>query len=156
MSSPETLEALQKALESGGLAAGLKFLNARVDHRFTAVYELRDGVMTNLAIHDKQGEVLPDALKAVPLGSSFCQFALQDGVFLIDDKRSDTRLEGHPYQGVINAYLGFPLSRGAGDLIGTFCHFDFPALAIPDVEYEYLARAARLLPGYIPRPAGAD
>lgn len=42
--------------------AGLDFLNARVAHRFAGVYQLVDGVMRNIYLHDKLGEIIPEFL----------------------------------------------------------------------------------------------
>ena len=74
-----TLVALRAHLDREGLAGGLRFLNERVPHRFTDVDRLVDGTMHNLGLVDKRGEIAPEALLAVPLTSSFCQFVLRDG-----------------------------------------------------------------------------
>jgi len=70
---------LQDALKGSGRNAGLRYLNSRVDHRFTAVYKPEAGVMRNVAIVDKLAEVVPANLLAVPLEETFCQFVLRDG-----------------------------------------------------------------------------
>lgn len=98
-----TLIALRAKLDQGGLAAGLQFLNQRVPHRFTGVYLLKDGVLHNVELFDKRAEVPAEALLAVPLTSSFCQFVLRDGFMLIGDSGKDGRLNGHPYQGILNS-----------------------------------------------------
>lgn len=63
-------------------------------------------------------------LEAVPLGISFCQFVLRDGVLLTSNSAHDDRLEGHPYRGVMVAYHGVPIPSPEGGLLGTLCHFD--------------------------------
>ncbi|QJW84410.1 GAF domain-containing protein [Ramlibacter terrae] len=60
----------------------------------------------------------------------------------------DSRLEGHPYQGIVNSYVGVPLREGDA-LIGTFCHFDFPALPLPDAEFALMRDAAGLLAQHV-------
>lgn len=151
----KSMAALREALDSGGLSKGLQYLNARVEHRFTAVYRLdADYVMKNVAIFDKEGEVLPESLMAVPLGDSFCQFVLKEGEFrLTDTDTQESRLKGHTYQGVVNSYVGLPLTRAGGDLYGTFCHFDFPARSMKVDEFEYLVQATRVLPHYVRGPS---
>ncbi|QTD46602.1 guanylate cyclase [Ottowia testudinis] len=145
------LLALRAHLDQGGLPAGLKFLNDRVSHRFTGVYRLQGGTMHNAGLIDKRGEIAPDALLAVPLTSSFCQFVLRDGVFATGLSGSDDRLAGHPYQGVLNSYVGLPLTRTGDDLQGTLCHFDFEPVQVPEPEFDFLRKAALLLPRYLPR-----
>lgn len=129
--------------------AGLDFLNARVAHRFTGVYQLVDGVMRNIYLHDKQGEIIPEFLKAVPLADSFCQFVLREGYFCTANTAQDARLNGHTYQGVLGAYYGVPLLSNAGELFGTLCHFEQPNHALPDAEFAFLQKAAQVLPKYL-------
>ena len=143
------LTELRQTLDHGGVSAGLRYLNERVPHRFTAVYRLVDGTMQNVGFFDKHGEIPPDALLAVPLTSSFCQFVLRDGQFASGATGHDARLDGHPYPGVVNSYVGLPLTRGGDDLRGTLCHFDFDAIDVPDDEFEFLRKAALLLPNYL-------
>jgi len=105
--------------------------------------------MENVAIFDKSGEVLPDALLAVPLRDSFCQFAMADGSFLMNGPSVDERLVGHAYRGVVESYVGLPLSRTGGDLFGTLCHFDFPPRDIDPDEFAFLERVARMVPRFL-------
>ena len=147
-----TLLALRACLDEGGLAAGLRFLNQRVAHRFTGVYRFRGGTLYNVGLFDKLGEVPPEALMAVPLTSSFCQFVLRDGFMLIGDSGRDERLNGHPYQGIVNSYVGLPLTHSGDDLQGTLCHFDFDPIEVPQAEFEFLRKAALLLPRYLKLP----
>jgi len=151
MSHPPKLDEIRQVLEEEGLQAGLGVLNARVAHRFTAVYRLDANVLRNIAIVDKLGELVPDHLLAVPLASSFCQFVLRDGFF----KRMgnpDARLNGHPFEEAVLSYVGVPLTQDGGDLIGTFCHFDFPAISIADEEFEFMRKVAIALPRYLTKP----
>jgi len=144
----QSLSNIRATLRSTGLQAALQVLNQRVPHRFTAVYQLNGDVMRNVAIVDKAGEIVPDSLLSVPFTSSFCQFVLKDGFFKLDG-HGDARLEGHPYKGVVEAYVGVPLSREGGDLIGTFCHFDFPPTGVSDEEFAFMQQVARELPPYV-------
>jgi len=151
MTQSTQLEELRAVLRNQGLAGGLAYLNKRVLHRFTAVYQLESGTLRNVAIVDKLGEIVPDNLLAVPIESSFCQFVLRDGFF----KRagnSDPRLAGHPYEEAVQSYVGVPLSREGGDLFGTFCHFDFPALPLSDDEFAFMGQVAKELPRHLGRP----
>jgi GAF domain-containing protein len=88
-------------------------------------------------------------LESVPLGDSFCQFTLRDGRFLTASSAADTRLDGHPYQGVMESYIGLPLARADGELFGTFCHFDLAGRPVNDEEYAFLTQVAAVLPRYL-------
>lgn len=143
------LQPVQVALENSGLNAALRVLNNRVPHRFTAVYKVEDGAMRNVAIVDKQGEIVPADFLTVPLQHSFCQFVLKDGAFITANSALEEKLQGHIYRGVLNAYVGLPLDDTQGGLFGTFCHFDFPPTELPADEYEFLKQAVQLLPPYI-------
>lgn len=129
--------------------AGLNILNARVPHRYTAIYELADGHLRNLFLHDKLGEVVPEFLQTVPFEDSFCQFVLRDGVFATSDSGKDGRLAGHKYQGVMVSYHGVPLLDNRSELFGTLCHFDVLSHGLADSELSFMHRAARELPAYL-------
>ena len=144
----QSLVDFQKVLQLDG-PAGLPFLNARVPHRYTGIYQLDGGVLHNRYLFDKQGQILPEALAAVPLGDSFCQFVLRDGFFATSCSSSDPRLDGHLYQGVVNAYVGLPLRDNHAELYGTLCHFDEQALDLPGQEFEFLHQVCKLLPRYL-------
>lgn len=133
--------------------AGLDFLNARVAHRFTGVYQLVSGVLHNTYLHDKQGEIIPEFLQAVPLADSFCQFVLRDGLFCTVNTALDGRLDGHKYQGVLGSYHGVPLLNNAGELYGTLCHFDESNHPLTDAEFAFMQKAAQRLPRYLFRRA---
>jgi GAF domain-containing protein len=135
-------------IELGGIEAGLKYLNARTAYRYTAIYRFEGAMMRNIYLYDRQGEVVSDFAK-VPLGDSFCQFVMAEGGFITSDSAKDERLQGHPYQGVLNAYFGLPLSRKPGTLYGTFCHFDFKPQVIDDREIEFLQSVAPWLMDYL-------
>lgn len=131
--------------------AGLDFLNARVEHRFTCVFRLDAGTLYNVYLHDKLGTIVPEYLRAVPLGESFCQFVLREGMFCAAHTAQDARLDGHKYQGVMGAYYGVPLLDNAGDLYGTLCHLDPQGLELPQTEFALLQKAAQVLPKYLRR-----
>ena len=140
-----------RILGSEGVVAGLGFLNRRVEHRFSAIYRLEAMTLRNLYLYDREGALLPESLGVVPLGDSFCQHALHDGSFRTDDSRTDPRLDGSPFQGVVLAYHSVPLVDDAGELFGTLCHFDFVPHSLSDGEFELLQQAARVLPPYLRR-----
>jgi GAF domain-containing protein len=148
-----TFEAMAQALKTGGLDAALGVLNARIRHRYSAVYRLEGTErLINLAIVDKLGEPCPDHLLDVPYDASFCQFVVRDGQFRTSNSALDARLHGHPYQGIVNSYHSVPLVSTEGRILGTVCHFDLAAYPLDDEDFELLRLAARVFATYVPRP----
>jgi len=147
------VEEFTVTLSTQGLNAGLLWLNRRVPHRWTGIYRLDDLTMSNQNIIDKLNETDLGSLAAVPVKDSFCQFTMRDGEFVKQNTGTDddVRLQGHPYKGVVNSYVGLPLTTGGGDVYGTFCHFDLVEREISDDEFQFLQRVARILPRYLPR-----
>jgi GAF domain-containing protein len=140
----QQLAQFRLAFESGGLLGALRYLNARTSFRYTAIYRLDGQMMRNIHLYDRQGEN-PVSLSEIPLGDSFCQFVLRDDGFNTADSAGDARLLGHPYQGVINSYFGLPLSRKAGTIYGTLCHFDVEPMRLPDSEIPFLEAVSPVL-----------
>jgi GAF domain-containing protein len=140
------VDQFKAALDAGGATAALAFLNAGVPHRYSAVYRLEAGKLTNVLLHDKAGEVRPEFLAVVPFETSFCQFVIRDGAFRTSDSTTDHRLDGHPYQGVMVSYHGVPIVMD-GEVWGTMCHFDVKVLPLAEAEFELLRDAAAAVVG---------
>ena len=140
----QQLAQFRLAFDSGGLYGALRYLNARTTFRYTAIYRLDGQMMRNIFLYDRQGEN-PTSLSEVPLGDSFCQFVMRDNGFNTANSGNDARLLGHPYQGVVNSYFGLPLSRKAGTIYGTLCHFDVEPMMIPDSEIPLLEAVSPVL-----------
>lgn len=150
MPRPRDIRFFSSLLAGDGPQVALAYLNEAVAHRYTAVYRLEGGTLTNVFLHDKKGEVRPEFLAVVAFDDSFCQFVLRDGAFRTDDSAREPMLDGHPYQGVMVSYHGAPLIDAGGELLGTVCHFDVVSHPLVDPEFELLCKAARLLPAYLP------
>lgn len=146
--SPD-LQGFATLCEQYGIAGGLAALNARVPHRYTALYQLDEGILRNIELFDKAGEMRPDYLAAVPIDESFCQFVLRDGEFQTCDSVLDDRLNGHPYKGAMAAYHGVPVLAGSGELFGSLCHFDTQVQTLSDEEFSILEAAAKIISPYL-------
>jgi hypothetical protein len=138
-------DAFSAALADRGLASAIAVLNAKVPHRYTAVYRLESGVLHNHVLCDKLGEMRPANLASVPLGISFCQFVFQNGSFHTSNSALEPRLNGHPYQGVVVSYTGVPITEafGEGTIIGSLCHLDMTEQRLEPDEFALLQQAAR-------------
>jgi len=144
-----TFDEFTSRLATEGCGPALEYLNQGVPHRYTGIYRLKNGVMKNVELADKEGEIRPDFLAEVPFEESFCQFVLRDGFFRMSDSGTDNRVDGHKYQGVLLAYSGVPIEDGKGDLWGTLCHFDASAIDLSDADFQLLKQAAKALPPYV-------
>ena len=140
----QQLAQFRLAFDDGGLHGALGFLNARTTYRYTAIYRLDGQMMRNISLYDREGEN-PTSLAEVPLGDSFCQFVIRDNGFNTANSADDARLLGNPYQGVLNSYFGLPLSRKAGTIYGTFCHFDAQPMEMADSEIALVEAVSTVL-----------
>ena len=145
----EALSDLAMILRTDGVSAALAFLNQRVAHRFTAIYQLEAMTVRNVHLYDRQGQLLPEALGVVPLQDSFCQHVLREGRFGTSNSASDHRLDGSPFQGSVMAYHGVPLLDASGQLFGSLCHFDYESQPLSDSEFAFLQQAAAVLSGFV-------
>lgn len=143
-----TYDLMTEALRRDGLVAALKVLNDRVAHRYSAVYRMApDDHLVIVAFVDKHCEPCPSFLLSVHQDVSFCQFAMKrEGGFRTSNSAEDRRLDGHPYQGLVNSYHAAPFMSTDGRVKGTICHFDKAALPLPDEDFELLRLAARVFP----------
>lgn len=66
------LPELQAALRDHGVVAGLRWLNGRVAHRCTAIYQLKASTIRLQYLFDRQGQTLPKSMAVVPLTDSYC------------------------------------------------------------------------------------
>lgn len=147
------LASLKHLAEENGVTAALGFLNARVPHRLTGIYVLRESLLYSAFVFDKQQLLTPDQMAVVPLLDSFCQFAMKDGHFLVDDSSREPRLDGNPNQGVVVSYHAVPIRGNVQDLFGTLCHFDMVERQLPDFELEVLRTASSILAPLVIRAA---
>jgi len=146
----EYVSLLSSLCATKGLDVAVRELNHGVGYRYTALYKQTDLSMVNVSLADKNGEPRPDFLSSVPLTSSFCQYVLRDGSFLTRSSAGDSRLDGHPYQGVMMAYCGVPVFDEEGIAVGTLCHFDVVAREIADPDLQLLRAAASAFASFFP------
>lgn len=131
-------------LADHGVPGALAFLNRRSPHRYTAIYKLDGDVMLNVGIYDRLGQVA-SPLPPTPRDHSLCSYVQPAQAFVSEDVLTDARLATHFQRGLINAYVGLPLSRGPRHLYGTLCQMDPQAQHLPDGEYRFLEMIAPLL-----------
>jgi hypothetical protein len=130
---PVPSAAVRNVLASRGIVPALALLNDRTSYRFTAIYKLNGEVMHAAHAFDRDSEYRT-WLKVVPLGKSFCQYALEHGEFVTSHASQDQRLTSRPYCGMVESYYGRLLTRECGKPYGTFIHFDLEPRSIPAEE----------------------
>jgi GAF domain-containing protein len=85
------------------------------------------------------------------MDASFCKFVVRDGLFRTNNSSTDTRLAGHPSQGIVVSYHAVPVIDSDRALLGTLSHFDLIERSIDDAEFELLYQAGRLMADFLPR-----
>ncbi len=143
-----SLSNFQNVLQKHGLKEGLAFLNQRVPHRYTSVYQLDHEHLHRLAFVDKLGSLSLD-LAEVPFKDSFCELAVQGGHLVVTESATDKRMEGRPNPAMIGSYVGLPLAAAPGHLFGTLCHYDSRGWPLSDEEFEFLEEATKVLQAYL-------
>jgi GAF domain-containing protein len=138
----------QAVLAEHGLPGALAFLNRRGPHRYTAVYRLDGDTMVNIGIHDRLG-LVASPLPPIARDHSLCQYVTAEQAFVTENVLEDPRLSTHFQRGLINAYVGLPLSRGPSHLYGTLCQMDPDAQALSASEYRFFELVAPLLVDYL-------
>lgn len=134
---PAPAVAVRSLLASRGIVPALALLNERTSYRFTAIYKLNGDVMRAAHAFDRDSEYRT-WLKVVPLGRSFCQYAIEHGEFVTSHASEDQRLTNRPYAGMVESYYGQLLTRRCGTPYGTFIHFDLESRSIPAEEIRFL------------------
>ncbi|KWT97578.1 MULTISPECIES: hypothetical protein [unclassified Variovorax] len=134
---PAPDQAIRSVLANRGIVPALALLNDRTNYRFSAIYKLDGEVMHAAHAFDRTSEYRT-WLKVVPLGRSFCQYAMAHGEFVTRHASKDQRLTNRPYAGFVESYYGQLLTREDGTPYGTFIHFDLEPCDIAASEIAFL------------------
>lgn len=138
-------EEFKNAVREEGLLGGLRWLNARVPHRFSAVFAFESGNLRNLALVDKEDPGITRC-EDQPVSESYCVYVQQtERAFEVENALSDARVAGHPKQRTIPSYYGIPLVDGYGKLLGTVCHFDRVPVQVTETVVSELDDLAPLI-----------
>lgn len=149
MNSEPSLSQLAGILENDGLVAGLEFLNARVDFRFTGLYRLDVDRMRKACLVDKRGGAGLPFLDEVLLEDGLSRYALRDGMFSTGDTMADERLADYRFAGMVGSCFIVRLVDAAGKLWGTFLHFDMINRDIDADEAAFLLQLPPLLSRFV-------
>jgi GAF domain-containing protein len=137
------LQRLTSALNSGGLPAALRLLNARTPFRFTGVYRFDGDTLRNVALFDRWTPALTRGHDA-PMNETFCAITAGTNEPLeVTDGHHDPRF---PWMqaNAVESYCGTPIRDAGGHAVGTLCHFDLKPCESISSELPLLAHAATL------------
>ncbi|RYF33371.1 MAG: GAF domain-containing protein [Comamonadaceae bacterium] len=136
-------EAVRQTLAQHGVLAALGVLNDRTPYRFTGIYKLRGDEMHAMHVFDRTAQQR-SWVRAIPLGKSLCQYAIQHGEFSVTSASTDHRFANHPYDGLVESYHGLLLVARDGTPYGTLIHFDIASCEIDADEMAFLRQVAPL------------
>lgn len=142
----DPIDNFKQVLQSQGVAAALRFLNARAPHRFTGVFRFEPPFLRNLYLADAWDPAAAPIAPA-PLEQTFCGLVGRTRQpFLTPNMRVDPRLEGHPLRHQsVESYCGVLVRDQKGQAVGSLCHFDTQPCDIAVQELEFLEAAADIL-----------
>lgn len=139
------LAVLKSELDVGGIMAALKYLNGRVEHRFTAIYKLQGAMQRAVFLYDKQGQPDP-RFNAMTTSDSLGQYLTTSEPFGVANSATDAFLLERGHRSLAVAYYGVSLSPADTRPTGSLCHFDLKPQLLPSpVERDFLNRARSLL-----------
>lgn len=139
------LAVLKGKLDDGGIMAALKYLNGRIDHRFTAIYKFQGPTQRAVFLYDKQGQS-GTRFNAIPTSESLGQFITVSQPFGVTNSATDPFLSENGHSSLVTSFYGVALSPADTKPTGSLCHFDLKPQTLPSaVERDFLNRARNLL-----------
>jgi len=139
------LAVLKSQLDDGGIMGALKYLNSRIEHRFTAIYKFQGSMQRAVFLYDKLGRP-GTRFNAIATSESLGRFITVSQPFGVTDSATDAFLNEHAYRSLVTSFYGVSLSQANTRPTGSLCHFDLKPQSLPSpVERDFLNRAKSLL-----------
>ena len=136
---------LKSQLDAGGILAALKYLNSRIEHRFTAIYKFQGPMQRAVFIYDKLGHS-ENRFNAIARSESLGRFITVSQPFGITDSATDPFVKAQGHSSPVTSFYGVSLSQGNTTPTGSLCHFDLKPQSVPSpVERDFINRARNLL-----------
>ena len=136
---------LKSQLDDGGILAALKYLNSRIEHRFTAIYKFQGSMQRAVFIYDKLGNS-GNRFNAIARSESLGRFITVTQPFGVTDSATDPFVKAHGHSSPVTSFYGVSLSPGNATPTGSLCHFDVKPQSVPSpVERDFINRARNLL-----------
>ncbi len=143
------LSEFEENLRVQGMESSLDFLNQRVPHRFTAIFQLNTDHLAVVRLVDKLNDASTTLASPVPFTDSFCELVLRDGAVMTSNSVADKRFDGKFSQGTVISYVGLPLVKPGGELFGSLCHLDYRENSIDEDEFVFLQHIAAVVSRYL-------
>lgn len=139
------LAVLKSQLDAGGILAALKYLNSRIEHRFTAIYKFQGPMQRAVFIYDKLGNS-GNRFNAISTSESLSRFITVTQPFGVTDSATDPFVKEQGHSSAVTSFYGVSLSQGSTTPTGSLCHFDVKPQGMPSpVERDFINRARNLL-----------
>ncbi len=139
------LAVLKSQLDAGGIKAALKYLNSRIEHRFTAIYKFQGPTQRAVFLYDKLGHA-GNRFNAIATSESLGRFITASQPFGVTNSMTDTFMKKHGHRSLVTSFYGVSLSQADTQPTGSLCHFDLIPQTIPSlVERDFMNRARNLL-----------
>ena len=139
------LAVLKSKLDAGGIMAALKYLNGRIDHRFTAIYKFQGPTQRAVFLYDRLGQS-GSRLNAIAMSESLSRFITVTEPFGVTNSATDPFLSENGHRSLVTSFYGVALSPVYTKPTGSLCHFDLKPQTLPSpVERDFLNRARNLL-----------
>ena len=139
---PSVVSSFRNELRDGGLFNAMRWLNAGVPYRDSAIFAFRGDMLQNICLVDKADPAVTTCGDQ-EITQSYCLYVSRSrSAFGVDDAMLDRRVDGHPKQRSFQSYYGVPLVDDDGKLMGTVCHFDTSAMKTPASVAEALDELA--------------
>jgi GAF domain-containing protein len=142
---PSTPAEFKARINKDGLWAALRWLNARVPYRYSAVFAFDRDMLRSLCLVDKTDPSItrcPDQ----PITESYCLYVQRTSTrFSVEEALVDPRVTDHPKRASYQCYYGVPLFSTDGKILGTICHFDIMPRAVTPQIAETLDQLAPLI-----------
>jgi GAF domain-containing protein len=110
----------------------MRWLNAKVPYRYTAVFAFEGETLHNICLVDKENTDITSCGDQ-PITGSYCIYIHRSGErFSVEDASQDRRVGDHPKRKSYQCYYGIPLLAPDGKLLGTVCHFGVSPLPVTE------------------------
>lgn len=137
------MDDINAVLNKDGVRGALRWLNDKVPHRYSAIYERVGTQLRNLYIFDKLNPevgLFPDE----PISDTYCVLVFDaQSIVQITNAATDTQALKHPKKSLLKAYCGVPLRLSNGEIFGSLCHFDPDSQNLSSDDLRILDEAAR-------------
>ena len=119
-------------------------LSSSTGCRYTSLLRFDGEKLTSVWTYDRARPNADPFPLHMPVEASYCKLVLESGeMVVIDDARSDRRVDGHVRQHQIATYIGMPVFNADGTMFGTLCSYNEAPVLINETAKGLLIAAAR-------------